>query len=469
MLHLSFRNRIAFYYLLSTAVIVLAVFGAIYLVARAGAFSEIDEDLLLEVERHQSDLESLDEKLTRLVPSDEWKEKEHTEIEINPVFVQILDANARFLEKSPNLKANFLKLQSERSRFHDTLIGSIPVRQVQTPLYFKGQKVGYAIIAMSTEAPLSLLENLKEVLFLTFPMVLLILFAMTRFLAGRSIRPALSIIDTASRISGGNINERVTLPRNRDELFVLSETINDLLDRMEGAILREKQFTSDASHELRTPLAVIKGTLEVLVRKPRNTKEYEEKIAYCIQEVDRLSNLVDQLLLLARFESQKSAVNVQEIELDGLILESLRRFSPKIAKYGLTIEFTFDRHFQIVSDAWMVTIIVENLLSNAIKYSRPNGVISISLRENDTSVACSITDDGIGISADDLKRVHEQFYRADAVSHPEIKGTGLGLSLVKRLCDLLYIEFSLESEPEKGTSALLIFTKQTPDAKNSVS
>lgn len=112
-------------------------------------------------------------------------------------------------------------------------------------------------------------------------------------------------------------------------MYVLSENINNLLNRIESAIDREKQFTSDASHELRTPLAVIKGTMEVLIRKPRNQQEYEEKIQFCISEVNRLNHMVDQLLLLARFENQKQNVKQETIYLNALILDNLTRFSEK--------------------------------------------------------------------------------------------------------------------------------------------
>ncbi|WP_321538772.1 histidine kinase dimerization/phospho-acceptor domain-containing protein [Flavobacterium piscinae] len=129
---------------------------------------------------------------------------------------------------------------------------------------------------------------------------------MARFFAGRSIKPVQTIIETSNQITKDNLKTRIPLPQNKDELFVLSENINSLLNRIENAVDREKQFTSDASHELRTPLAVIKGTMEVLIRKPRNEAEYKEKIRFCIDEIDRLNTMVDQLLLLARFENQKS-------------------------------------------------------------------------------------------------------------------------------------------------------------------
>lgn len=460
MFALSFKNRIAFYYLLSTALIVFVVFIIIYFVVSSSVIFDVNRDLNIEIERHLEDVKKLKD-TSHLVKPGEWEESEHTEIQINPIFVEILDRSGRFMEKSPNLKSEHLAFygKEETGIFHDGKLGGIHIRQTQSPLYNDGKRVGYVIIAMSIEEPKLVIDNLRFILYTTFPVVLFVLFFLAQFIAGRSIRPVKSIINTTSRITNNNFDDRIVLPPNRDELHTLSTTINNLLDRIENAIAREKQFTSDASHELRTPLAVVKGTLEVLIRKPRNTEEYHEKIKYCISEVDRLNTLVDQLLLLARFENQKIVVDKREIALDETILESLERFSSKIEADKMTIDFTFEKHFYIRSDLYLVSIIIENLLSNALKYSRPNSSIKIALSENESTVNCAFIDNGIGIAASELNKIFGQFYRSQASEHPAIKGTGLGLSLVKRLCDLLEISLQIESAEGKGTTATLSFKK----------
>jgi signal transduction histidine kinase len=238
---------------------------------------------------------------------------------------------------------------------------------------------------------------------------------------------------------------------------VLSKTINDLLDRIENAVDREKQFTSDASHELRTPLTVLKGTLEVLIRKPRNQAEYEEKINFSISEVNRLNNLVDQLLLLARFENQKQSLRIEKIYLNAIILDVLTLYSSKIKEKKIEILHDFSKDYFIKSDNYLVSIIIGNVISNAIKYSNINGKISISLSKIDSKIICSISDDGIGIAKEDLDKVLNPFYRSDSTKHPEIKGTGLGLSIVERITQLLSIEFKIESEVNKGTQVFFNF------------
>jgi signal transduction histidine kinase len=283
----------------------------------------------------------------------------------------------------------------------------------------------------------------------------MVLFFIARFIAGRSIKPISSIITTSNIITKDNLTSRIPLPQNRDELYILSQTINNLLDRIETAIEREKQFTSDASHELRTPLTVIKGTLEVLIRKPRNPAEYEEKINFCVTEVDRLNHLVDQLLLLARFENQKQSLKIEKVYLNAIFLDTIARNSTAIQSKNITITTQFSRDYYIETDSYLFLIIVNNLISNALKYSNQNGNLTVHIKSLASRIECHITDSGIGIPADDLENIFNQFYRSQSNAHPEIKGTGLGLSIVKRLCSLLTIDITLTSEENIGTRVIL--------------
>jgi signal transduction histidine kinase len=292
---------------------------------------------------------------------------------------------------------------------------------------------------------------------ISIPLILFVLFLIARFFAGRSIKPVRTIIETSSQITKDNLKSRIPLPQNKDELYILSENINNLLNRIENAVDREKQFTSDASHELRTPLAVIKGTMEVLIRKSRNQNEYEEKIRFCISEVDRLNHIVDQLLLLARFENQKQNIKQESIYLNALILDNLTRFSEKTERKKLKIKADFTDDYYIQSDNYLVSIIFSNLISNAIKYSNDKGEILLKLDKTPTEIIFTISDYGVGILEQDLNKIFNSFYRSDVSNHPEIKGTGLGLSIVKRLCDILNFNIEVFSKINKGTEIKLSF------------
>lgn len=459
MFNFSFKNRIALYYLVSTALLIAIVFFAIYQIVSFSVYNHINTDIEVEVEKHLEEIE-IDQNNTYLIQVDQWRAREHNAVDVNPVFIQFLDFNNELIDKSPNLKNLDLKLypESQENQFVDTYLNGKPIRQIQVPLFDKDHTVGHLIVAMSLDDAEMVLKNLRTILLVSFPLILAVLFLTARFLAGRSIKPINGIITISSQISKDNLSSRIDLPSNKDELYVLSKTINDLLDRIENAIEREKQFTSDASHELRTPLAIIKGTLEVLVRKPRNQTEYEEKINFCVKEVDRMNTLVDELLLLARFENQKEVSKNEQVFLNALLLDNLARYSQKINDKGIRIQHNFKEDFFTVSDGYLVSIIISNLLSNAIKYSHQKGTVSIDLFKENNQIICKIQDNGIGIPLEELDKIENRFYRSQSVLESNTKGTGLGLSIVKRLSELLNIELKIDSKISIGTTVELRFS-----------
>ncbi len=461
MAQLSFKNRIAVNYIITTGLLVFVVFFTIYSIVKHSVYSHIDKDIKVEVQNHLKEIQIVNG-VVILVDKEEWEEREHNTVDVNPVFVQFLDNNKETLEKSPNLKSQTLVFHDSVENFElfDTKIGHNTIRQIQVPLSIKSKKIGYLLIGMSLTNSRLVLNNLFEIMCLAFPVILLLLFFIARFFAGRSIKPINAITDTSKMITRNNLEMRIPLPKSKDELYTLSKTINNLLDRIEDAIEREKQFTSDASHELRTPLTVVKGTLEVLIRKPRDIAEYEDKINFCIHQVDHLNMLVDQLLLLARFENQKQNVLLESVYLNALILDVLTLNSEKINSKKIDIKFDAARDFYIHSDNNLVIIILRNIISNAFKYTNTEGQVLISLLEENDKIICKISDNGIGIANEDLGDVFNPFFRSNSAEHPDIKGNGLGLSIVKRITELLHIKFKIESEVGVGTTVILIFNEE---------
>jgi signal transduction histidine kinase len=456
---LSFKNRIAFNYIITTALLIFVVFFAIYSIVKFSVYDHLNNDISNEVINHLDEI-TIKKDAFFLNNPQEWKEREHNTVDVNPVFIAFLDSTKKIMTKSPNLKNANLKFNAEidNNQLFDTNLLKNKIRQIQVPLYYKTKVIGYLLVAMSLEDSSIILKNLAEILVIAYPLILGLLFLIARFIAGRSIKPISAIIETANIITKDNLKSRIVLPQKKDELYVLSDTINNLLNRIETTFEREKQFTSDASHELRTPLTVIKGTLEVLIRKPRDQEEYQSKIKYCIFEVNRLNHLVEQLLLLARFENQKQSVKIDSIDLNAIVLDVLSRFSSTIEAKKIQIETNFCKDLSVNSDYYLVSIILNNLISNALKYSNTNDSLTIRLSENNNRVECTIIDTGIGIPEADLQKIFHQFYRSNAGEHPEIKGTGLGLSIVRRLCILLNIEMDITSKERIGTQIILRFS-----------
>jgi signal transduction histidine kinase len=458
MQQLSFKNRIASNYIITTALLIFVVFFVIYTIVKLSVFSHINYDIRSESQKHLSEIEIKGNSF-HLIHEEEWKEREHNTIDVNPVFVQFVDGIGKSVEKSPNLKNRTLKFHSgiSKNELFDTKLANKTIRQIQVPISKNTKIIGYVIVAMSLEDATMVLNNLSEVLIIAFPLILIALFLIARFIAGRSIKPISSIIETSNVITKDNLKSRIPLPINRDELYILSKTINHLLDRIETAVEREKQFTSDASHELRTPLTVIKGTLEVLIRKPRNHEEYEDKINFCVTEVNRLNHLVDQLLLLARFENQNQSLKIEKVHLNALILDTLSRYSNTIQSKNILVSTEFSKEYYVSSDSYLLSIIINNLVANALKYSNEKATLTIIITDTNNIIECHIVDSGIGIPSADLSKIFNQFYRSKSNEHPEIKGTGLGLSIVRRLCTLLNVEIAISSEEHIGTKVILSF------------
>ena len=454
----SFKNRIASNYIFTTGLLICVVFFAIYSIVKFSVYNHVNTDIAKEVQNHLNEIE-IKNNTFFLIHMEEWEEREHNTVDVNPVFIQFLNKKNQVVEKSPNLKKQFLYFNKNvaDNELFDTTILKKKIRQIQVPIYNKKVIIGYLLIAMSLEDASMVLHNLSEILIIAFPLILIILFLIARFIAGRSIKPISAIIETSNIITKDNLKSRIPLPAKKDELYVLSQTINNLLNRIETAVEREKQFTSDASHELRTPLTVIKGTLEVLIRKPRNNEEYQEKINYCITEVNRLNAIVDQLLLLARYENNDQTLKIENISLNSIITETLSSYSTIIEDKNIQINAQLLGAAYINTDRYLVAIILNNLISNAVKYSRLKDQLTVTVKEVNGQVICEINDTGIGIPAQDLKKIFNPFFRSQSTDELDIKGNGLGLSIVSRLCELLKIEITVSSQLNEGTQVKLYF------------
>ncbi len=458
-MNISLRNRIALFYLSATSVITLLLFVVIYQVVFSASYNNIEERLEFEALDILDDID-MNRDTVFFKDVSEWSEKEHQNVEVYPIFAEVINIEKITFKKTPNLKNDSLNLQLTAGTFFNSQIHDKPVRQMQNPIINnKGKLIGYIVVAVPLEGAANVVANLRNVLIVSYPVLLIILFFISRYIAGRSIIPLTKVNREARAITKENLNTRIDLPENKDEIHELAQTINSLMERLEDAVLREKQFTSDASHELRTPLSVIKGTLEVLIRRPREAEYYQSKIQYCIKEVDRIGVLIDQLLMLARFESSEIELEAAEIELNQSIHYCIFRLSEYAHDKGIKINFEEKNKCFVNADPALLDIILENLFTNAIKYSGDRKQIDVNLEETEIEVTCSIKDYGIGMTKEQLLRVFDRFYRSDEARSTEAGGHGIGMAIVKRLTDLQNIKVEYSSEILKGTIVTLSFSK----------
>ncbi len=438
------------------------IFIVIYLIVHKTVFSHLKDDLDSELKELNSSIVMYNDSALVFANPFEWEEGEHKQIEVNPTFIQVSDKFGYTLKKTSNLLNDSLIINKNiQSKFYsNTHLSNSSVYQVQYPIVNGKNKIlAYILVAIPLQESEIVLENLQKALIVSFPIILIILFFTARYIAGKSIAPINDVITTANRITRENLKERISLPENKDEIHLLISTINELLNRLEDNLLREKQFTSDASHELRTPLSVIKGTLEVLIRKPREVHQYEEKINYCIKETDRITKLIDQLMFLARYDSGNVLPNKIKINIEPIISDTISRLNPLIVDKNISLRLNLDRDTVANVDPSMLEIVFENLITNSIKYSDSNKRIDIEIKNNSDFLICSIKDQGFGMTEEQVKKIFDRFYRNDNSRNSEVGGFGLGLSIVKKLCEIQDIKLTVESKVGSGTAFYLQINK----------
>ncbi|ASQ90527.1 hypothetical protein CHL67_05985 [Prosthecochloris sp. GSB1] len=463
----TLRHRIAGLSLLVTAVMLTGIFSLVYLFVQHAVFRHLDSELRQEASEFAESLRIMPEGIA-VQDEREWMERSHITLDFDPKFAQAVTANPapEIVRKTFNLYSDTLAYTPGliAVRYFSTTVGTDPVRQMQSPLFDNANRLaGHILVAVPLREALLLLGDLHMVLLVTLPLALLVLFFATRFIAEKSIEPIERIIDTAENITRSNLDKRMLLPERRDELFRLARTINDLLDRLGGAYEREKQFNADASHELKTPLASVIGTLEVLIRKPREQRHYEERIGFCIEELRRMNRIVEQLLLLARLDGRAEKPERKPVDASRLAAIVIDRFRSQAESRNLTLSFRGKENTTCLADGAMLEIMLENLIGNAVKYASEKGSVTVTIDPAGRVVRCIVSNTGETIPEENLERLFDRFYRIDASRSSRIEGSGLGLSVVKKLADAQDIVIRVNSGKDRdGTSFIL----EVPAAPN---
>jgi len=455
---LSFKKRIALLNSIAVAIIMAIVFMVIYGVVYYSSYKHLDDDISLEKEEV---FNNLDWKEDRIIMNKmpEWEEAEHNQLEVNPTFIQIVDIDGNTIFKSANLQRDHFLFNPhiEKTTFYNSTINDQRIRQGQFPIFNEKNKIiGHLTIGVSQQESYNVLYNLLIVLILTYVFTLGVLYIIMILVASKAIEPVNSLIKSAAVINDSNINSRLPLPENEDEIHQLATTINELLNRLESGNRQQKQFTADASHEMRTPLAAIKGTLEVLLRNKRTPEQYESKIKDVVIQTDRLAFLFEELMQLARLESNMVHAKKTKLILKNTIEKIAQNYQTIAGVNNNSIHITVPENCIVNADEVLLERVLDNIIFNAIKYNRPNGNIFCSWHSVTHSL--TIKDEGIGIAATQIPFLFDRFYRADNSRSSHIPGNGLGLSIVKKLCDLQSISITVESVEAVGTSFTLHFS-----------
>ncbi len=310
------------------------------------------------------------------------------------------------------------------------------------------------------------LQLLRLLLLSLIPVAIAIACAGGAWLGGRALKPIQDLTAAASAIGIENLSDRLPSPATGDELARLTDVLNGMLARLEGAVKRLSQFAADASHELRTPLAVIRTTAELALRRTRPPESYRESLAEIAVETERMTQLVEDLLTLARSGTEAVQMPRTSLDLRGLLRDvcaELRRLAEarRIRIEAPSIEADLGQNAAIVSgNAAALRRLFVILLDNALKYSPSGAEVRLRLSQDHGRIAVSIEDSGAGIAAADLPHIFERFYRAGDGG----EGHGLGLALADHIARAHGA--TIEVRSMEGTSSVFCVSFAAPASAN---
>ena len=396
-------------------------------------------------------------------------------------FIQVLDETGKIGRKSDNLRDIQLPISLNALRnaskglitFEtDRSFGNASLRIITFPVIENNHIARIVQVASSLEDVEDALNTLFIILIIAVPFALMVASLGGQFLANKALKPVDNITQTARMITSQNLNQRIKSPKVRDEISRLIETLNEMISRLDQSFRQIKQFSTDASHELKTPLTILKGEVEVTLRRKRNSDEYEQTLRSNLEEINRMSQIVDGLLFLSRADIGGIRLNKEEINLTEILNGVIFQMNILAQTKNIRIE-TSNHHgdIHIFGDALRIRELFLNLIENGIKYTEDGGSIHITfIKDNlphDKSspdrtegeqkefVRIIVSDTGIGIAEEDRERIFDRFFRVDKARSRDQGGSGLGLSICKWIVEAHHGEITIESEIEKGSSFIV--------------
>lgn len=295
------------------------------------------------------------------------------------------------------------------------------------------------------------LQLFRSYLLLFAPLLLLIAAGVGYWMSRRALAPVDELVRTAREVGGTNLSSRLQKLSTGDELQRLSDTLNEMLDRIETAFLRITQFTADASHELRTPVSLIRTEAELALRRARGEAEYKESLRHILLEAERTTALIEQLLSLARADSGRETLNLQAVNLAQMlsgVVDGWQQVAT-IRSVQLSAEIEQPSVF-VLGDESLLRRLADILFDNAFKYTPSPGSVLLSLKQNADKAVMAVQDSGVGIAKEDQNKIFERFYRVDKARSRAQGGTGLGLAIAQWIVAQHHGAITVDSRPGEG-------------------
>ena len=306
------------------------------------------------------------------------------------------------------------------------------------------------------------LSHFKGSMLAAFPIILILGSLGGWILARRSLSPIGYITSKAEQITSNNLNERLASRGTDDEMDHLIQTINGMIARLESSFTRMSEFTADASHELKTPLCALRGEAEVLLSKKRPLEEYQEGLAHFIERFDHLNRMINDLVILSKFDSSQIELERVPLRLDLLVRDIGNLFQVLAEQKKITLEMNSIQEAMVLGDKGRLQQLFTNIIDNAIKFTGEGGKIQVAVERDNEAVQVLIKDNGVGIPEEEQEKIFKRFYRVDKSRSKETGGIGLGLSIAEWIAHAHHGRIEVHSELNQGST----FTVYLPILKN---
>jgi len=452
--NLSIKNKLLIYNLLAQIVILVIFSIGLYEALESSALENIKSKLKVIILDISHDIKDYNNPLT------EFTIHEEKEYKIKPLYIRIFDmTNQKRILKTHNFPLTF---NDEIEKLKSIKIGQVEFEQIDEQILSRikiiiYEKIYIIELATTNQVITDNLENLLYSFILIIPIILFLLFSVGYLIIRRAFLPIQNMQKTLKNITTNDLTKRLDISGNKnDEIDALSSEINNLLVRLETSFNKISQFSADASHELKTPLTIIRGEIDIALRKDRDNEYYKKTLESSLDEVLIIQNTIDDLLFLA-----KSQHNIEkyknDIYLDEITQEAITELNKYAKLESIVINFTLLEHITIKGDANLVKIALKNIIKNAITYSYTNSIINIKNYIHNGKKIIEIEDYGIGIDPTEQEKIFEKFYRADKSRDKHSGGTGLGMSIVKEIIDMHKGKILIKSAENKGTNVTIEF------------
>ncbi len=449
-MRLPIRARLTLVSAALMAVVLAASGGFLYFRLRADLLEAVDGGLRSRAEALQANLER----------SDSGLGEGGGLVEPGDAFAQVLGPDAEVIESSPGIgtgpmltRADVVGLGEPRffERTVRTVEEPVPARLLAVPV--SDERV--LVVGASLDDQHEALARLGILLAVGVPLALILASGVGWVVGGAALRPVERMRAEAAAISASEPGRRLPPSGTGDEVDRLGKTLNEMLERLEQALQRERRFVDEASHELRTPLANLRTELDLALRRSRSVEELEAALRSAAEESDRLARLAEDLLVLARADRGRAPVRREPVDLAELVGGTAEAFALRAAKAEVSIETRVPQGLQVNLDPLRIRQAMGNLLDNALRHTSPGGIVTIEVDQSDGFLSLGVRDSGEGFPAAFLPSAFEPFTRPDASRSREDGGTGLGLAIVRAVAEAHGGTAEARNRPEGGASITL--------------